>query len=108
MADPDRMRQVFLNILLNAVQSIEHSGTVRVFATAHDDETSIAFCDTGCGMPEEQLERVFSPFFTTKHKGTGLGLAVAAKIVETHGGRLEASSELGKGSTFYVHLPRPE
>ena len=106
MADPDRLRQVFLNILLNAVESIEESGQIRVSDHIEDDAIVVAFADTGCGMTPEQLERVFSPFFTTKEKGTGLGLAIAAQIVEVHGGRLDAASERGKGSTFFVRLPR--
>ncbi|MCP4645110.1 MAG: PAS domain S-box protein [bacterium] len=105
MVDPDRMRQVILNILLNAVQSIEDAGEVRVTSERHDDAVAVAVADTGSGMTSSQIEEVFSPFYTTKEKGTGLGLAVAAKIVEGHGGRLEVESELGKGSVFRILLP---
>ncbi len=108
LADPDKMRQVFLNILLNAVQSIEDHGEVRVTATAQDNVVTVAVSDTGCGMTEEQLAQVFSPFYTTKEKGTGLGLAEAAKIVEGHGGTIEAQSDPGKGSIFAVQLARTE
>lgn len=106
MADPDRVRQVFLNILLNAVQSIEDAGEVGVTAKVEGDSIAIMFTDSGCGMTPDQVEQVFSPFFTTKEKGTGLGMAVAAKIVEIHGGSLEAQSEPGCGSTFTVRLPK--
>jgi len=108
LADPDKMRQVLLNILLNAVQSIAGDGEVRIFAVAEERVVTVAIADTGCGISEAQIETIFSPFFTTKEKGTGLGLAVAAKIVEGHGGAIHAQSEVGKGSTFSVRLPRAE
>ena len=106
LADPDKMRQVFLNILLNAVQSIESDGEIAISATTNSDTITFAIRDTGCGIPREQISRVFSPFYTTKEKGTGLGLAIAARIVEGHGGKLEVESELGKGTTLLMHLPR--
>lgn len=106
MADPDKMRQVFLNILLNAIQSIESEGEVRIEGAIENGTVTVAIEDTGCGMTEEQLRQVFLPFFTTKEKGTGLGLAIAAKIVEAHGGRVEADSKAGGGSRFTIYLPQ--
>jgi PAS domain S-box-containing protein len=106
LADPDRIRQVFLNILLNAVQSIEETGEIRVAMRDNGSGVDIDFSDTGAGIANEALDKIFAPFFTTKEKGTGLGLAVAAKIVEAHGGTLTAVSELGIGSTFTVTLPK--
>ena len=106
--DVDKMRQVFLNILLNAIQSIDGAGEIRISARAQERSVWVAIADTGCGMTPAQQEQVFSPFFTTKEKGTGLGLAVASKIVEAHGGAIEVESEPGNGSTFRVRLPRPE
>lgn len=106
--DPDKIRQVFLNIILNAVQSIDGPGEVHITAKPSNALIAIAFKDTGCGMSSEQLTQVFSPFFTTKEKGTGLGLAVASKIVEAHNGSITVESNPGEGSTFYVHLPRAE
>jgi len=106
LADPDKMRQVFLNILLNAVQSLEGKGIVHVSAEHNDDYVTVAIADNGCGIPETELGKIFSPFYTTKEKGTGLGLAVAAKIVEGHGGVLEAASTVGDGTTFRITLPR--
>ncbi len=108
LADPDKVRQVFLNILLNAVQSMEGAGRIDIDAEAGSGDVTLAFQDTGHGIAEEDLARVFSPFFTTREKGTGLGLAVCAKIVEGHGGELRAESEAGRGATFYVRLPRAE
>ncbi|MFP4500367.1 MAG: two-component system sensor histidine kinase NtrB [Candidatus Hydrogenedentota bacterium] len=107
-ADADKMRQVFLNILLNAVQSIPAQGRVRVWAQAEEDDVAVLFSDTGIGMDDDQIERVFSPFFTTKEKGTGLGLAVSQKIVEGHGGAILARSLPGEGTTITVRLPRTE
>jgi signal transduction histidine kinase len=106
MADPDKMRQALLNIVLNAVQSHEGSGCVRLFAEEEDRMVRLAISDTGCGMTQEQIKHVFSPFYTTKEKGTGLGLAVAAKIIEGHGGRIDVESVPGAGSTFNIRLPR--
>ena len=106
--DAVKTRQVLLNILLNAVQSIDASGTVTISADTTETDVTISIADTGCGIPEEDLVRVFSPFYTTKEKGTGLGLAIALKTVESQGGSLEASSVRGKGSTFCIRLPRGE
>lgn len=108
LADSDKMRQVFLNILLNAVESIDGAGEVRVRARTDEQWVRIDVEDTGCGMTDEQLSRIFSPFYTTKEKGTGLGLAVSFKIVEGHGGTLEAAGCPGNGSTITVTLPRAE
>lgn len=108
MADVDKMRQVFLNILINAAQSIESQGEIRILTAADDTMVTIVVEDTGCGISSENLKKVFSPFFTTKEKGSGLGLAIAAKIVEGHLGSIQAESEPGKGSTFSIRLPRTE
>jgi len=103
--DPDKMRQVFLNVLINAVQAIDEAGEVTIGATQNNGVCSITIGDSGMGIPRDQLDHVFVPFYTTKEKGTGLGLAAAAKIVEAHGGSIEASSTHGEGATFTVRLP---
>lgn len=108
LADPDQIRQVFLNILLNAVQSIDEEGHITVTSSADDSYITFVFRDTGCGMAPEQLGKIFSPFFTTKEKGTGLGLAVCQKIIEGHAGEIRAESEPGKGTAITVRLPRTE
>jgi PAS domain S-box-containing protein len=107
-ADSDKIRHVFLNILLNAAQSIESEGDIRISATVDGRMITVSIRDTGCGIPREKLPQVFSPFYTTKEKGTGLGLAIAAKIVDGHAGTLEAESEVGAGTTISVSLPRVE
>jgi PAS domain S-box-containing protein len=108
MADQDRMGQVLLNIFINAFESMEGGGAVNVSARADAGSVEIAISDSGCGIPAEVLGKVFSPFFSTKEKGSGLGLAVAAKIVEGHVGTIKVESEPGKGSTFIIALPRAE
>lgn len=107
VTDPDQLRQVLLNLLKNAVDAMPAGGTVTVRTRRLGERFSIEIADTGVGMTEEQLERVFLPFFTTKEpgKGTGLGLSVSYGIVEGLGGRLSVASSPGQGSTFTVELP---
>ncbi len=105
--DRDQISQVFLNLLLNAIESIEGGGEIRL--TLHRSGpppavlTSIA--DTGAGIPADDLEKVFEPFFSRKRKGTGLGLAIVHQIVENHRGEIRAESEPGRGTTFRMTLP---
>ena len=106
--DSHKIRQALLNILLNAVQSISGAGRVTVASEVDDEAVTISIEDTGCGIAAEDLEKVFTPFYTTKEKGTGLGLALAAKTVESHGGSLEAASVRGKGSSFRLRLFKAE
>lgn len=108
MADPDQMRQVFINLILNAIQAMEQRGELTITSCylMETDYVSIIFKDTGCGISEENLKKLFVPFFTTKgdKKGVGLGLAVTHGIIEKHGGKIEVESEEGKGSTFILKL----
>ncbi len=103
--DSDQIHQVLLNLLLNAVQAIEGAGTVRVVLGSHDGCASVLVADTGRGIPENQLPQIFRPFYTTRGNGTGLGLSLTGRIVEDHHGRINVTSELGKGSNFEVMLP---
>jgi signal transduction histidine kinase len=103
--DSDQIHQVLLNLLLNAVQSIEGSGAVRVELGSRDDCASVVVSDTGRGIPPQNLANIFRPFYTTKGNGTGLGLSLARRIVEEHHGRIEVASRVGKGSKFEVILP---
>ena len=105
---PRDLQQVFLNLLLNAIQAMPDGGTISVRARATDEGTiQIEFADTGVGIPEEQVGSIFDPFFTTKEvgQGTGLGLFVTYGIVERHRGSIAVKSEVGAGSTFTVTLP---
>jgi signal transduction histidine kinase len=104
---PSRLNQVFLNLLVNAGQSIDGNGTITISTGVDQDEAWIAVADTGCGIAAENLNRIFDPFFTTKPvgQGTGLGLSVSHAIVRKHGGRIEVESEPGRGTRFIVRLP---
>ncbi|MGH7311552.1 MAG: sensor histidine kinase, partial [Candidatus Rokuibacteriota bacterium] len=106
--DPARMKQVFLNIINNAVQAMPGGGVLAVQTRASEDEVTMAFTDTGPGIAPEHRERIFEPFFTTKSEvnGTGLGLAVSVGIVRQHGGTIDVVSQLGQGSTFTIRIPR--
>jgi len=103
--DSDQIHQVLLNLLLNAVQAMEGSGTVRVEIGSRDDCATVTVSDTGRGIPEQQLPQIFRPFYTTRGNGTGLGLSLVRRIVDEHHGRINVTSVLGKGSTFEVLLP---
>ncbi len=113
--DEDRLSQVFINILKNAIEAIVENGELTVTSERKDDKIRISFCDTGLGMSEETIARVFESFFTTKKLdtsnpsgGTGLGLPVSLDILRDYDGDIEVTSELGKGSCFTVVLPALE
>ncbi len=105
--DPEQIQQVFLNIMLNALQSMPKGGklTVNTSLLEDADMVEISFADTGHGIPEHNLRNIFKPFFTTKHTGTGLGMAIAKNTIEKHGGKILVDSRLGAGSTFRILLP---
>ncbi|RMF67237.1 MAG: GAF domain-containing protein [Calditrichaeota bacterium] len=102
-----QLNQVFMNILVNACQAIAGKGKITIKTWYQDEEIHLRFSDTGVGIPPENIHRIFDPGFTTKGVGvgTGLGLSISYKIIEEHGGRIEVESEVGKGSTFTLHLP---
>lgn len=99
-----QFKQVFLNLILNAVQAMADGGQLLVSAEVKDHWVVCCFADNGPGIPKQNLERIFNPFFTTKHEGTGLGLAITSRIVENAGGRIKVESEVGKGATFTLKL----
>ncbi len=105
--DPLQIREVFTNILANAFESVgEACGSVEIKAeTAQDSSVAVVFSDSGGGIGREELANIFSPFFTTKARGNGLGLTVSNHIMKMHGGRIEVESEKGKGSVFRVVFP---
>ena len=115
--DADQIKQVIMNMLVNAQHAVEEKGNItistrraqdpRAPATEAKPMVAISIVDTGCGIPEKNLKRIFDPFFTSKDvgKGTGLGLSVSHGIVEAHGGFIEVESKVGEGSTFRVFLP---
>jgi PAS domain S-box-containing protein len=105
LADPEQLRSVVLNVLLNAAQAMHGRGEVRVSVQARDERCLLAFADSGPGIPPDVRERIFEPFFTTKHRGTGLGLAIARRIIELHGGRVDARFPPGGGTVIEIELP---
>ncbi len=106
-AAPDLLNQIFLNLVLNALQEMPQGGTLTVSTRAENAQVHVSFRDTGRGIPEENLERIFEPFFTTKEVGvgTGLGLSVALGIIEAHGGTITAANREEGGAIFTVTLP---
>ncbi|MCX6353646.1 MAG: ATP-binding protein [Candidatus Aureabacteria bacterium] len=105
-ADREQLCQVFLNLIINAVQAMDGSGSLTLATGKGEGETVWAsVSDTGKGIDTEVLSTIFDPFFTTKEKGSGLGLTIAYRIVETHRGRLDVKSAPGKGTTVTVVIP---
>lgn len=110
-ANADLLRQVFLNLIKNAIEAMANGGllTISTLKCLKDEKPClrIQFTDTGCGIPKEHLDKIFVPFFTTKKegKGVGMGLAIAYTTIQNHGGSISVSSEVGKGSTFTIELP---
>ena len=122
LGNRDKLRQVFRNVILNAIQACKAGGSVTIgfqpiISQVLDPKTKsldktvpvrevvVHINDTGCGMTTDVMRKIFDPFFTKKETGTGLGLSISQKIVEQHHGRIEVKSEVGSGSTFSVHFP---
>ena len=103
--DTDQIRQVFVNMLTNAVQAMPEGGKLSIIAGQNDGFLDVEIADTGCGMSEETLGKIFDPLFTLKAKGIGLGLAVCKSIIDRHEGSIEVKSKEGEGTTFTVKLP---
>ena len=109
--NPGRLQQVFLNLFLNARDAMPEGGTLRV-ATSNGDGVSVVVSDTGSGIAQEHIQRIYDPFFTTKAapregqgKGTGLGLSVTYGIIQEHAGKIRVESHPGRGTTFYLDFP---
>jgi PAS domain S-box-containing protein len=103
--DEDQIKRVFLNLIANGIQAMENGGTLTVSTRKAEDFVEISFKDTGVGIPQDNMDKMFSPFFTTKATGMGVGLAICKKIVESHDGTIHLENEVGKGTTFTVKLP---
>ncbi|MFW6330864.1 MAG: ATP-binding protein [Gemmatimonadota bacterium] len=104
-ADPALLRQVILNVVLNALQAMPEGGRLHIAATRLGRRVELRVVDTGGGIPPEHVERVFDPFFTTKTTGTGLGLSICYGIIQRHGGQMEIDSQVGAGTSVIIRLP---
>jgi signal transduction histidine kinase len=103
--DVDRMKRAFINLTKNAVDAMPDGGKLTITSEKANDKVKIAFADTGMGISEENLKKLFGPLFTTKAKGMGLGLAICKRIVEAHGGTISVESVVGKGTVFTIIIP---
>lgn len=106
--DAAQLKQVLVNLVKNALQAMTKGGTLTLSTGANSDGVWVSVADTGGGIPSDQLGRIFEPFYTTKKRGTGLGLMIVQRIVREHGGRIDVESHVGKGTTFRVWLPSHE
>jgi signal transduction histidine kinase len=103
--DQEQLRRALLNMLKNSLEAMPDGGDITISTGRDSGRVSISIVDSGSGIREEDLEHIFSPFFTTKEIGTGLGLPLAQQIVAEHGGEISCSSRWGAGATFVVTLP---
>ncbi|MDB5085804.1 MAG: hypothetical protein JWN30_2690 [Bacilli bacterium] len=103
--EENRIKQVFINLIKNAIEAMPDGGKVQVRAAQKDEQIKISFIDQGCGIPQERLQKLGEPFYSTKESGTGLGLMVCHKIIQNHKGNIEISSQVGAGTTIDVTLP---
>ena len=104
-ADPQQLKQVMLNLMLNGLEAMDRGGRLDVATEARGDGLVVRISDTGTGIPPDLLNKVWDPFFTTKERGMGLGMAIVKGIVERHGGRIDLSSHPGQGTTVELTLP---
>ena len=105
-AERVQLQQVFMNLMLNAIEAMQdEGGDLTVKSQLQDSQLRLSVSDTGVGLPTEKMEQIFSAFFTTKSQGSGMGLAISRSIVESHGGRLWATANDGRGATFHFTLP---
>ncbi len=108
LVDENQLVQVFVNLILNALDAMPNGGSITIKAYPEDNMVKVSFTDTGVGIEKENLQRIFDPFFTTKEKGTGLGLAISYSIIKSFGGDIQVESTPMKGTTFTVVLPAYE
>ena len=106
--DAAQIKQVFVNLIRNAMQAMGRGGELKVETGSNSEAVFVSITDTGSGIPEEKLNQLFQPFFTTKKKGSGLGLMIVQRIIREHAGRIDVESKPGKGTTFRVWLPLHE
>jgi signal transduction histidine kinase len=105
MADSDLLKQAALNIVVNALEAMPKGGELRFESSIEGEEVEIRITDSGSGIPPEKREKIFQLYYTTKRKGSGIGLAMTFRIVQLHNGKIEFVSEPGKGTTFLLRFP---
>ena len=103
--DPDKLRQVFINIIANGIEAMENGGTISIKTKKMANDIGIRIADDGVGINEDDILHIFEPFYTTRERGAGLGLAISYKVIEAHQGEIWADSVRGKGTTFFLRLP---
>jgi signal transduction histidine kinase len=103
--DEERLTQAFINIMKNGIQAMEQGGVLRVETHPYRDRIRVVISDSGPGIPPDQMEKIFNYYYTTKEKGVGLGLPIAHRIIEAHGGQLDVESRVGAGTKVTVTLP---
>ena len=108
MLDEASMRGALMNIMLNAIEAMPKGGVLNIKVDQTDEMIRLEIADTGPGIDEEQVKKIFEPFYTTKAQGLGLGMPYARKIIEQHGGTISLSSQLGKGTTISIVIPHKE
>jgi signal transduction histidine kinase len=104
--DLEKMKRVFVNLIKNAVEAMHNGGTLTITSRTSDGNIEIGVADTGVGMPKEVLDKLWTPLFTTKAKGMGLGLSICKRIVDEHAGIISVESTVGEGTTFTVAIPK--
>ena len=103
--DQNKVERVFINLIKNAIDAMPNGGTITIKCRQTKDNAEISFADTGTGIPDDVLPKLFNPLFTTKAQGMGFGLAICKRVVEAHGGTITVETARGKGTTFTVTLP---
>jgi two-component system sensor kinase FixL len=106
--DPDKIKQVLINMIVNGIEAMEEGGKVTVCTRRLPNGVEIAIRDHGIGISHDDLDRIFEPFYTTRKRGSGLGLPISFRIVQAHKGEIRAESRPGQGTTFFITLPGPE
>ena len=105
IVDAEQVGRAFANIISNSIQSISRKGELRISTGIDGGYAWAKFEDTGCGIPEENMEKIFEPLFTTKSRGIGLGLAITRRLIEQNGGIIKVKSQAGRGTILTIRLP---
>jgi two-component system sporulation sensor kinase B len=106
IGDPQKFRQCLINIMKNCIEAMPNGGTLKIATYCSDDTLTITIQDTGIGMSEQEVKRLGSPYYSTKDKGTGLGMMVAFSIIKAMNGKITVHSEKGEGTEFLIILPK--